>query len=60
MEESVHNDGTGLTELTPMSLRRLAELDEARLERVVDRLVTLCGTGDRLWQIGNSHQGAQG
>lgn len=58
MVESVDGDGTGLTELTQLSLRRLAEVDDARLEHVVDRLVTPCGTGDRLWQIGNSRQGA--
>jgi hypothetical protein len=60
MTESGHNDGTGLTELTPLSLARLAELDDTRLERVVERLVSACGAGDRLWQIGNSRQGTQG
>ncbi len=60
MMESGHDDGTGLTELTRLSLCQLAELDDALLEGVVERLVSACGTGDRLWQIGDVRQGAQG
>ena len=60
MMESGHNNGTGLTQLTRMSLRQLAELDDALLERVVERLVAARGPADRLWQRDDSHQGEQG
>ncbi|HEU5158109.1 MAG TPA: hypothetical protein VFU43_14020 [Streptosporangiaceae bacterium] len=60
MMESGHDDGTGLTQLVPMSLRRLAELDDALLERVVERLVAARGPADRLWQRGDVHQGERG
>jgi hypothetical protein len=50
MEERVHAAGTGLAELTGMTLLQLTGLDDARLDRVVERVVGASGPWDRLWQ----------
>jgi hypothetical protein len=50
MAEPAHALGTGLAELTDMTLLQLTKLDEAILDDLVRRLVGQKGPWDRLWQ----------
>lgn len=51
MPELRHDPVPGLADLTGMSLKDLAELDDALLDRTLERLLPACGgVGGRLWQ----------
>ncbi len=50
MGEPAHAVGTGLAELTDMTLLQLTELDDATLDGLVSGILGRRGPWDRLWQ----------
>ncbi|MBN6056262.1 hypothetical protein JYK22_30325, partial [Nonomuraea sp. RK-328] len=58
MAAPVHMVGTGLCELTGMTLLQLTGLDEEALDAVVGRVVGRAGPWDRLWQEDANHEAA--
>lgn len=48
----------GLSDVTRMPLRKLAELDDSLLDATLERLLPACaGIGDRLWNQGGVAKG---